>query len=55
MTDDNSIDYYLAREQHERDLAKVATNPAIAKIHLEMATRYAQLTARPTLRRRLQS
>ena len=50
MTDFNSIEYYASREQRERELAKAATSPAIAKIHLEMATRYSELTAKPTSR-----
>lgn len=43
MSDLNSIDYYRLREQRERDLASNAVSPGIAAIHLDMATRYAQL------------
>ena len=50
MTDLNSIEYYLSREQRERELAAAATSPAIAKIHLDLATRYSRLTSEPAPR-----
>ena len=43
MTELNSVEYYRTREQQERGLAVAATSPAIAKIHIEMADRYADL------------
>lgn len=43
MTDLNSVEYYLSRERRERELAAAAANPTIAAVHLEMATRYADL------------
>lgn len=39
----NSADYHAAREQRERDLANVSSNPAVAAVHRDMAERYAQL------------
>lgn len=43
MSELNSAEYYRAREQRERGLATAASDPAIAKIHTEMADRYADL------------
>jgi hypothetical protein len=43
MTDLNSTDYYVSRERRERELAQAATDPAIASIHLDMASRYSEL------------
>lgn len=43
MDDLNSADYYRARELKARAMAAASTNPAVAKIHLEMASRYAEL------------
>jgi hypothetical protein len=36
----DSMEYYVARAYASRDLAKMATRPAIAAIHLELANRY---------------
>ncbi len=43
MDDSNSTEYYRTREHHARGLAQPALDPAVAKIHLEMADRYAGL------------
>jgi hypothetical protein len=45
MTELNNNDYYLRRAEHSRQLAENAANPAIARIHLEMAERYEQLAS----------
>ena len=57
MSDLNSPQYYLRREQQERALAAGAISPAIGTIHLELAERYAALAreaeppvARPRLK-----
>ena len=55
MSASNTAEYYGRREQAERALAAKAIDPAIAKIHLELASRYAEQAAatprskRPTL------
>lgn len=43
MSELNSTDYYRRRERQERALAEAATNPQIAAIHLDMASRYSAL------------
>jgi hypothetical protein len=43
MRDLNEADFYLYREQQERQLAAQARDPAIAGIHLDMAEHYASL------------
>ena len=43
MSDLNTPDYYRQRERQERALAASAFNPAIGKIHLDLAARYAAL------------
>ena len=43
MSDLNQPEYYLRREQQERTLAAGAHSPAIGRIHLELADRYAVL------------
>lgn len=40
MLDDNTADYYRARQVRENDLAARASNPAIAAIHRDLADRY---------------
>lgn len=45
MTELNNQDYYLRRAQHSRELAENAANPAIARIHLDMASRYEELAS----------
>lgn len=43
MSGENSVEYYLKREQQERDLAASAMDVSIRAIHLDMADRYAEL------------
>ncbi len=53
MTGDFDRAYYLKREARERELAASATDAGIAKIHLDMATNYAELAtedSKPKLR-----
>lgn len=45
MTALNNYDYYCRRAAHSRDLADHAASPGIARIHLEMASRYEELAA----------
>ena len=45
MAELNNQDYYARRAQHSRELALNAANSGIARIHLEMATRYEELAA----------
>jgi len=45
MAELNNRDYYQRRAQHSRELAKNAANPAIARIHLDMAARYEDLAS----------
>lgn len=40
MLGDNTIGYYRSREVRERALAAGANNPAIARIHHELAEHY---------------
>jgi len=47
VTDSNSSAYYRTREQREHTLAETSADPAIARIHLDMAERYAQLLLEP--------
>lgn len=47
MLDFNSIEYYASRERRERELADASADLAISAIHLEMATRYAELISNP--------
>ena len=46
MSELNSREHYLRREQEERILADAAQDPDIRKIHAEMAEEYAKLAAR---------
>lgn len=45
MAAENTTEYYLKREQQERELAAAANDPNIKNIHLEMADQYATLAA----------
>lgn len=45
MTELNSPQFYALRERQARELAAKAASPAIARIHLELASRYAELRA----------
>lgn len=45
MEQRNSIEYYQGREIVERSMARAAIDPAIAKIHSDMADRYAGLVS----------
>lgn len=40
-----SSEYYLTREAKEREMARMALDPAIAKIHRELAEHYMRLAA----------
>lgn len=42
MRHDNDIEYYRRREAAARNLAAQAGNPAISRVHLEMADEYAR-------------
>ncbi|HEX4694214.1 hypothetical protein [Sphingomonas sp.] len=42
MNCDNDIEYYRRREAAARGLAAQAGNPAISRVHLEMAEEYAR-------------
>lgn len=42
MTDGNDPGYYQRRETRERELAARAISPAIARIHIDLADRYAE-------------
>lgn len=46
MTQPNDSAYYTARAAKERECAKSAASPAVAAIHLQMATSYDQLARR---------
>jgi hypothetical protein len=41
VSDPKNIDYYARREKSERDLAARTADPHIARIHSELADRYA--------------
>jgi len=45
MTELNNREYYVARAKVARRLSIRASNPAIAKIHSEMAREYEKLAA----------
>lgn len=47
MSQPKDADFYAERERQERALAACARDPAIARIHFEMAERYAS-RCRPT-------
>ena len=42
----SDVEYYLRREQAERDLAEAASDPAIRAIHETLAEKYAELARR---------
>ena len=46
MNDLNAPEYYRRREQQERSLARAATMPTIAEIHMELAERYAAVAVK---------
>jgi hypothetical protein len=48
MAAENTTEYYLKREQQERELAAAANDSNIKNIHLEMAEKYAALAAPDT-------
>ena len=53
MTDSNNKEYYARRAARAKELAELAVEPTIRKIHAEMAARYEALAAgteQPTLR-----
>ena len=43
MSEENDREYYEARAAYAREMAAKAVDPAIGKIHAEMADRYDQL------------
>ena len=43
MTDLNNPEYYHRRAWHARQLADRATSPEVKRIHLDLASRYADL------------
>ena len=43
MNNLNNPEYYDRRERHARDLANRATSPDVRRIHLDLASRYADL------------
>lgn len=45
MTERDDTDYYRSRERQERALVEAAADAGAAAIHLELASRYAKLTA----------
>lgn len=45
MTDSHDASYYQRRETAERHLAEISGEPNVARIHLEMAQRYAEQSA----------
>lgn len=48
MIDYNRPDYYLRREQQQRDLAARAVSPEARMFHVELAGRYARLVEEVT-------
>lgn len=50
MKQSNHQDYYVARAAISRDLASRATDPSIAAIHFEFASRYELLAEQPEQR-----
>lgn len=42
MEHDNEANYYLSREATERELASKDTDPAVSRIHAELADLYAR-------------
>jgi hypothetical protein len=47
MIERNNLEYYVNRAISCRQLAERATDPAIAAIHVDLATRYESLAAEP--------
>jgi hypothetical protein len=45
---DSPTDYYVRRAQDERTLADKAADPAVARVHREMASRYDAIVAGAT-------
>ncbi len=45
MFEQNHNDYYARRAEAERALAQKATDPAVARLHREMARRYDDIVA----------
>lgn len=45
MSEQSQTDYYAGRAVTERNLADKATDPAVAKLHREMARRYDAIVA----------
>ena len=43
MSDHETPDYYLTRERQARELAELAVEPQVRRVHLDMADRYAKL------------
>ncbi len=51
MTDDPVLAYYKQRSQRARGMADAARDPAIKRVHHEMADRYEELAVDPAPRR----
>lgn len=51
-TEANTAEYYQSRERAERDMAHKAFDPEIAKIHIDLANRYADQAAAAAVPRR---
>jgi hypothetical protein len=45
--DDGKTDYYVRRAEQERELAKRAADPSVRRVHVELASRYAEIASRP--------
>ena len=47
MSNDSDTDYYRMRERQARELAAVAPDPHVKRVHLDMAEHYAKLLQGP--------
>lgn len=43
MPDQNTVEYYARRAERSREMARTAINPAISRVHAELAERYEEL------------
>ncbi len=55
MIQPNDRDYYGARAASARKMARQASDPAVAAIHSELATRYEVLSTRPDRNQRYET
>ncbi|MDB5705228.1 MAG: hypothetical protein JWN66_2344 [Sphingomonas bacterium] len=44
---DGKTDYYARRAAQERALAERAADPSVRRVHVELASRYAEIASRP--------